>query len=115
MGPTSVRIASTTNQEALQNRQDRLKKPLQGAYPQKKDRSRNAMRAHFELLSRNKIQWFLGPCSTEVSKAGRSETSAARGNQGPSQPRLSHRAAISTKQERADSLTRVVPFLETES
>ena len=115
MGPTSVRIASTTNQEALQNRQDRLKKPLQGAYPQKKDRSRNAMRAHFELLSRNKIPWFLGPCSTEVSKAGRSEISAAWDIQGPAQPQLAHRAANSTKEEGADILIQIVSSLETDS
>ena len=43
----SCRSASTP--EALQNRQDRLKKPLQGAYPQEKDGKRKAKRAHFCL------------------------------------------------------------------
>ena len=49
--PTSCRFASTTNGEALQNRQNRLKNPLLGAYPQEKGRKRISKRIHFELLS----------------------------------------------------------------
>ena len=41
----------TSSREDLQNRQDRLKNPLQGAYPQEKDRKRNAKAVHFGLLS----------------------------------------------------------------
>ena len=46
---------------------------------------------------------------------GRSEIRAARGNQGPAQPQLTHRAAISTKQETADPVTHIGSSLETDS
>ena len=52
---------------------------------------------------------------------GRGETLAGReirnccskGDKGPAQPRHAHRAAISTKQERADTLTQIGCSLET--
>ena len=55
----------------------------------------------------DKIHWFLGPYFTEASKAGRSESTAARGTQGPAQPRLAYTAAINIKQETADTLTQI--------
>ena len=67
------------------------------------------------LSQGDKILQYLGPYSTESGKAGRSEIHAARGNQGPAQPQLTHRAAISTKQETADPLTQMGPSLETDS
>ena len=53
-------------------------------------RNRNTVREMpkgpiFELLL-GRLHWFLGPYSTEASKAGRSEIGAARGNQDPAQP-----------------------------
>ena len=76
--PTSCRTASTastSNGEALQNRQDRLKNPLQGAYAQEKGRKRNSKRVHFVLpfcIFREKNTLVPVPYSTEASKAGRS-------------------------------------------
>ena len=64
---------------------------------------------------RDKIYWFLGHYSTEASKAGRSEISAAMGIQGPTEPWLSHRAANITKQERADPLIQTGLSLETDN
>ena len=61
----------------------------------------------------DKIHWYLEPYSTEASKAGKLEISAAKGNQGPTQPWLSHRAVINTKKERADPLTQIGPSLKT--
>ena len=50
--PTSYSIARTlSNGEALQNRQNNLKNPLQNVYPQEKGRKRNSKRAHFVPLS----------------------------------------------------------------
>ena len=72
-------------QEDLQNRQDRLKNPLQGAYPKEKD-GELPTEPILNFSQGNKIHWFLGPYSTEASKAGRSETHARRENQGPTQP-----------------------------
>ena len=60
----------------------------------------------------DKIHWFLGPYFTEAKKAGRSESSAARGSQGPAKLQLAHRAAINTKQERVDPLTQIGLSLE---
>ena len=61
-----------------------------------------------------KVHWFLGPNFTEAN-AGISEIGAARGNQGPTQPCLAHRAAVNIKQERADPLTQIGPSLEINS
>ena len=55
----------------------------------------------------------LGPYSSENSRADRLEIGTARGIQGPAQPQVSHRAAISTKQERADVFTHIGPAHET--
>ena len=55
------------------------------------------------------------PYSTEASKVGRSEIGARRENQCTAQLQLTHRAAISNKQERADPLTQIGPSLETNS
>ena len=82
--------------------------------PQEGHNKRNVKRAYFVPLSGRQNTWFLGPYSTKVSKAGRSEIGAARENQGPAWPQLARRAAISTKQERADPLTQIGPSLETQ-
>ena len=58
----------------------------------------------------DKVHWVIGPYVTEASKAGSSESGAARGNQGPTRPRLAHRASVNTKQERAETLTQIVPL-----
>ena len=62
----------------------------------------------------DKIHWFLGPYSTEASNKGRLE-GAARGNQGPTQHWLAHRAVLSTKQERTDPFTQICSSLKMES
>ena len=45
-----------------------------------------------------KTHCFLGSYFTEARKGERSEISAARGNQGPSQPQLAHRSVVNAKQ-----------------
>ena len=55
----------------------------------------------------DKIHQVPVPYFTKANKAGRSEIGAGRVNQGPAYHRLAHRAAINTKQERANPLTQV--------
>ena len=57
----------------------------------------------------DKLHGILGPYFTEAIKAGSSESRAKKGIQGSAQPLLTHRAAIYTKQVRADTLTQIVP------
>ena len=88
--------------------------PSAGCIRQEKDRRRNAQRIHFVHLSGRSNTRVQGPYSTETREAGRSEIGAAWGNQGPAQSQLPHRAAISTKHERADPLTQIGHSLETD-
>ena len=57
----------------------------------------------------------LTPYSVENSQAEKLEIDTARGFQGPAQPWLSHRVAISTKQQRADPFKQIGPSHETGS
>ena len=57
----------------------------------------------------DKVQWVLGPYFTEANNSVSSESGAAREMQGSAQPWLTHRAAVYTKQERADTLRQIVP------
>ena len=105
---TSFRTASpASNREALQNNQNRLKNVLQGTCLQEKERKQNSKRIILNFSQGDKIYWFLGSYSTEATKAWRSEIDAVRGNQGPTQPWLAHRAALNTSQGKADPLTQI--------
>ena len=83
----------------LQNSRARLKKPLLGAYLQRKGREspKEPFMNFYQILC-----WLLlRPYSAENSRAERLEIGTARSILGPVLPWLSHRAAISAKQERA--------------
>ena len=67
--PTSCRIKSTTNEEDLQNRQVRLKNPLQDEYPQENTERGTPKGPILNCSQGDKIHWFLGFYSTEASKA----------------------------------------------
>ena len=66
-------------------------------------------RAYFELFTGNKVHRVLGLYFTEAIKEGISESGAARVIQGSAQPQRPHRAATYTKQERAGTLSLIVP------
>ena len=73
-------------------------------------------KGHFWTSIRHyQLHWFLGPCSTENSRAKRLETGTERGVQGPIKPWLLYRAAISIKQARAAHFSQIGLSQETDS
>ena len=80
--PCTIQIASTTsNEEALQNSQARLKKLPAGSIPTGKEREM-PREPFWTFLSQDKMHWFFGPYFTETSWA-ECRNWCSKGNSGP--------------------------------
>ena len=97
--------------EDLQNRPGRLNNSAGGFSSAGETPREKPERARFELLTGRQSTWGPRPYFTETIKQS-SESCATRGFQGTTQPQLAHRAVIYTKQERAGTLTHIVPSVK---